>query len=231
MIDDLTQFLKGPGFVFCAIFALLGVVRLAFVHVHLISKALYNSWSHTYSRAELAKALLVKMFTFENSTGQRKSVRALFFLELLFFLALIANIDHIARAKNIFGIPLIAVSHPVTVLITILLSISILVKVGRHAASAKNSIGVTGKVLFGSLLFLVLLTGGFASSLNIPSLRFLHLVCSDLFIFLIPFSPIGHLLISPLANITCRGGRSLLPSTPTRNETAAYFKKRLEEKV
>jgi hypothetical protein len=230
VVEALTVFLKGPAFVFCLVFAILGVGRLFFMHVHAIVAALHNARHQEQDRRDLMKIILKKAFVFQQGQfGFRQGPRARVILDTVIVVLLLPNVSHIVLAEKFFGVKqLVAVSWPCTVVLLAILCISISFRLYFLSIRTKRFLGVFNAVSFWSLLFLLCASGYCASIVSSPMVlayaRIFHVLFGDLFILLIPFSRVGYVLILPLANITSRLGAWLLP------ETSAYFKKLSEKK-
>jgi len=234
MTENLTSFLKGPVFIFAIVFALLGVMRLAFLHLHLIVLAVYNSWKHDRRRSELIKVVLSKAVSLDFFRYKFGSSSILWILAYLVFgFLFLSTIDHVSLMERHFGLRLIAVSRPMTMLLLAFIVLLIVVRIFILSTTSKHTVGSENNLLFWFLLFAVLATGFCSSTINNIGLlhfaQFCHVFFGDILIMLIPFSRIGYWLVSPLANITCHLGVWLLPDSPKRDETAAYFH-RLSEK-
>jgi hypothetical protein len=235
MVDDLAGFLKGPAFIFCLVFAILGVARLAFMHMHLIAMAFYNTWHHEYNRRDLAKVVLKRAFVFErHQFGFREGPLSWLLFDAAILALLVPVPGHIVLAEKFFGVRLFAVSPSLTTVLLVCIGTSIAVRLYLLSTKGKNSLGMSNAVVFWSLLFLLLLSGQCANSINNTGLlryaRIFHVLLGDILIFLIPLSRVGYWLVSPLANITSHLGVWLLPDAPRRDETSAYFKKLSEKK-
>jgi hypothetical protein len=234
MVDDVAAFLKGPAFIFCLVFAILGVARLGFMHVHLIAMAFYNTWHHEYNRRDLVKVILKRAFVFErNQFGFAEGPLAWLLFDAVVVVLLLPAVGHVVLAEKFFGVRLIAVSSPLTGILLACISVSIAFRLYRLSTKTKDSPGTLNTVSFWSLLLLLVVSGYCAGTVNSPGLlrfvRLFHGMLGDICVFLIPFSRIGYWLVSPLANITSHLGVWLLPDAPKRDETSAYFKK-LSEK-
>jgi len=234
MIDDLAGILKGPAFVFCFVFAILGVARLAFMHVHLIAMAFYNTWHHEYNRRDLAKVVLKRAFVFEpHQFGFRDGPLAWLLFDAAVIVLLLPSVGHVVLAEKFFGVKLFAISPLLSGILLLFIFISITVRLFRLSTKAKKNLGTSNTIAFWSTLLLLLLSGYCANTVNNPWLlryaRIFHVLLGDIFVLLIPMSRVGYWLVSPLANITSHLGVWLLPDAPRRDETSAYFK-RLSEK-
>jgi hypothetical protein len=200
MIDDLAGFLKGPAFIFCLVFAILGVSRLAFMHVHIIAMAFYNTWHHEYNRRDLAKVVLKRAFVFErHQFGFREGPISWLFFDAAMVVALIPSIGHVVLAEKFFGVKLFAVSPAVTEILLLFISVSIAIRLFLLSTKSKESLGTRNAIAFWSMLLLLLLSGFCATAINSPgSLRFariFHVLLGDILIFLIPLSRAGYWLV------------------------------------
>jgi hypothetical protein len=235
MVDDLAGILKGPAFIFCLVFAIMGVARLAFMHMHLIAMAFYNTWHHEYNRRDLAKVVLKRAFVFErHQFGFREGPLSWLLFDAAVVVALVPSVGHVALVEKFFGVKLLAVSPSLTGILLLFICVSIGVRLICLSTNGKESLGTPNAIAFWSMLLLLLLSGFCANALTSPGpLRFariFHVLLGDVLIFLIPLSRVGYWLVSPLANITSHLGVWLLPDAPRRDETSAYFKKLSEKK-
>jgi hypothetical protein len=234
MITAITAFLKGPVFVFCFVFAVLGVARLAFMHVHLIATAFYNTWHHEYNRRDLANVVLKRAFILEpRQFGFREGPLAWVLADAAMTVLLLPCVPHIVLAEKFFGVTLPAVSPSLTGVLILLIGISISIRLFLLSRTSRESLGTPNTVVLWSSLLLLIVSGYGANAINSPGMlqlvRIFHVLLGDALIFLIPLTRVGYWLVSPLANITSHLGVWLLPDAPRRDETSAYFK-RLSEK-
>lgn len=234
MVEALTALFMGPVFVFSIAFAFLGIARLAFLHVHRIARALYNSWNPGYMRIDFVKKFVKTALFREHvqfATGTAASAWAAMDVGVVFLL--LFTVDHMALLEKSAGVDLFAISKTFTNAILAVVCVSIIIRFRRYFQNRKRTVAVINGVWFLFLLLILLLSGFFSSNVNnltlLKYVRLVHVFSGDCCIALVPFSRIGYWLISPLVNITSHLGMRLLPNAPKRDETAEYFK-RLSEK-
>ncbi len=234
MLDALREFMKGPGFIFALVVAILGILRLVYLHVYLIVVALYNSWKYTKNRVELIKKVLrytlprnflPVVFTFA-------SIPRILFYGILFLLPFLV-IDHVSLFEKNYGVQFVAFSRPFADLLLLLLCVTIIVKLRKSLSGEKGNVGYINNFCFWLLILMVLITGYLSSTINTPALlkfmQVIHLFTGDVLIFLIPFSRIGYYLVYPFARMTSHLGFWALPDAQRRDETTPYFKSLMEK--
>ncbi len=234
MIQDVTALLKGPIFIFSLTVAILGVLRLAFLHFHLITTAFYNSWKKTGGSSDFVKIILSKTGSFEFFKYKPRSLSFAWIAACAFFTFIfLFSIDHVTIFERHFGVRLIAVSRGITAIALAVSVVTIIVRMRLLSSAFKDTVGAANGMWFWTLLLVILVTGFFASTVSdpgmLPFMQFLHVACGDTLIMLIPFSRLGYWFVSPLATITCHLGILLSPDSPKGDGTAEYLH-RLSEK-
>ncbi len=234
MLEALREFLKGPVFVFSISMAVLGVLRLAYLHIYLIVKALYNSWKYQKNHSMLIKGLLTsalphKLIRFEMSVVSLFNVIVPVIIFFLHFFVL----DHISLFEKSTGIALIAFSKSFADFLLLVIVIFIVTRIWRGIFKPDKSVGSGNNLWFWSFVLLVSISGWFAANINnaimLKYMQVIHLLSGNILIVSIPFSRIGYYVIYPLAGITSHIGIWLLPDAPPRDETTPYFKCLMEK--
>lgn len=235
MLDALREFLKGPVFIFSISLSILGIVRLIYLHLYLVVKALYNSWKFHKKKSAVIRGLLTSAFPIKSLIREISAISLLKIIASMIVFALpFFVLDHLSLLEKSTGVALIALSKSFTDFLLLIITIGIVTLLWKSALKSDKSTGQLNRIWLWSFVLLVFLSGWLAANLNSPpillkGMQVFHLLIGNILIISIPFTRIGYYIIYPLASITSHIGFWLLPDAEARDETTAYFKGLMEK--
>ncbi len=206
-MDQALEFVRGSLFRFCFAVMILGLGRVVFNTLWGMRRAVKNAGDKNIPYSSLIKETLSWMVPFKNITSTRwffSIVSFLFHVGLI--IVPLFYLEHILLWRNNVGIAwpnIHKTAADILTLVTISAGIILLGNRVFHQASRFLSKGLDYTLLF--LILGIFTTGYFASRPYNPvpynTTMFIHVLCGNTLLVLIPFTKLAHCLLYPLLRI------------------------------